>query len=130
MSLPLKPCAHPGCSVLVSGSVRRCESHRMQDDRRYNATRPHQRFYNSVGWKAMRAAVRREEPLCRLCKAKGIYRPSQEVDHIIPINQRRDLALVRSNLRALCLPCHNAIRYNPPASDSAEAPEEYRPAIA
>jgi 5-methylcytosine-specific restriction protein A len=44
------------------------------------------------------------EPLCRDCKAKGLIRAADVIDHIVP------LALGGSdedaNTRALCQPCH------------------------
>ena len=46
-----------------------------------------------------------QEPLCRDCKAKGIYRASVVPDHITP------LALggldIDDNIRCLCGPCHD-----------------------
>ena len=52
-----------------------------------------------------RARILRAEPLCRHCKAKGIIRQAEQVDHI------RELALGGtdddSNLQPLCIPCHD-----------------------
>ena len=58
-------------------------------------------------WQKLRSLVLAEEPLCRFCQQKGILTPAREVDHILTIRERPDLRLVRSNLRALCTPCHS-----------------------
>ena len=53
----------------------------------------------------LRAARLAREPLCRDCKAKGIYTASVVPDHITP------LALggtdTEDNIRCLCGPCHD-----------------------
>jgi len=53
---------------------------------------------------ARRLRILRREPLCRHCKAKGIYTAATEVDHIV------ELALggpdTEANLQPLCNPCH------------------------
>lgn len=52
----------------------------------------------------MRQVVLTEEPLCRICKAQGIIKPSVQVDHIQPISKGgTDL---RDNLQGICLECH------------------------
>ena len=63
--------------------------------------------YNSVEWIKLRNLVRNEEPLCRTCKAKGIIRPTEIIDHIKPILDGGE-ALDRDNLQGLCTTCHNA----------------------
>lgn len=45
------------------------------------------------------------EPLCRDCKAKGIYTASTVPDHIIPLSQGGTED--QSNIRCLCQPCHD-----------------------
>lgn len=52
-----------------------------------------------------RAAVLREEPLCRLCLARGISRASERVDHIRPLAWGGSDA--RANKQGLCKPCHD-----------------------
>jgi len=60
------------------------------------------RIYNSRAWRLLRDQVLSEEPVCRECRAPALL----EVDHVIPIVKAPHLALVRSNLQALCGPCH------------------------
>lgn len=45
-------------------------------------------------------------PLCVMCKAKGIYRPTDEIDHVVPLN--RGGPDTEDNLQGLCTPCHEA----------------------
>jgi 5-methylcytosine-specific restriction protein A len=57
--------------------------------------------------KALRVARLQREPLCRLCKAKGIIRAATVPDHITP------LALggtdTDDNIRCLCFICHDRV---------------------
>jgi 5-methylcytosine-specific restriction protein A len=50
-------------------------------------------------WRVIRAAVLRDEPACRRCG-----QPARDVDHIVPRDQGGDDT--RTNLQALCKPCH------------------------
>jgi 5-methylcytosine-specific restriction endonuclease McrA len=55
-------------------------------------------------WRKLRAQVLSEEPTCYIV---GCGWPSTQVDHVLPLKLRPDLALVRSNLRGICA-THNA----------------------
>lgn len=54
----------------------------------------------------LRGWVKREEPLCRACLAKGLSVATEEVDHIVPLS--RGGSNDRSNMQGLCEPCHKA----------------------
>lgn len=59
-------------------------------------------------WRRLRDQVVREEPTCRL-RFPGICTTvSKTADHIIPVAERPELALVRSNCRGTCVPCNKA----------------------
>ena len=62
----------------------------------------HRGVYYSRAWRSLRDQVLSEEPLCRNCRGLGPF----QVDHIIPLTVAPRLALTRSNLQALCEPCH------------------------
>lgn len=65
-------------------------------------------FYKSKKWKEKRKAMlRRDEYLCRECRRYGKSTSATTVHHIIPIDQRPDLALASRNLISLCEACHN-----------------------
>ena len=59
-------------------------------------------------WQRLRRLVLTDEPLCRHCLAAGRVQPAIEVHHLVAVRIRPDLRLVRSNLAALCKPCHSA----------------------
>jgi len=60
-------------------------------------------------WQQLAKRFRAEHPLCEECKKQGIATESEEVHHIVPISEAPWLRLVRSNLMALCVPCHRRI---------------------
>lgn len=71
-------------------------------------------FYHTAAWKRARAAaLARDRGMCQDCmdlfrQGVGIRpRRAQMVHHIVPIDERPDLALDLSNLRSLCFECHN-----------------------
>lgn len=69
------------------------------------------RFYQSPEWRELRARVLREQPLCAECMRRdGRVVAARHVHHIRERKARPDLALDRSNLEALCPPCHNGMR--------------------
>lgn len=90
---PGRPCATPGCPLIVHGASH-CPAH--EQTRRYKPEEQ-RRFYNSTRWKKLRAIVRAQEPICRIC----FTNPSTSVDHIDGDWQNNE----RSNLRAVCTSC-------------------------
>jgi len=60
--------------------------------------------------RTLRAAVLAEEPLCRVCGLR-----STDLDHIVP--QFKGGSSERSNLQALCAPCHQAKSAREQAAD-------------
>ncbi len=73
------------------------------------------KFYWSAVWRRKRAAYVMANPLCRPCQEKGILTPTQEVDHIKPINPvdpwdmqdgKFGHPLRDSNLQPMCKSCH------------------------
>ena len=72
-------------------------------------------FYHTAAWKkARKAALQRDGGMCRDCMARllagyGIrLRRAEMVHHIIPLEERPDLALNLDNLVSLCNACHAA----------------------
>lgn len=61
--------------------------------------------YDSPKWKALRWAVRLDEPLCRACLDAGLAVDTYVIDHVRPINQG-GAAFDRANLQGLCRACH------------------------
>lgn len=78
---------------------------------RYKESNP---FYHTKAWKRLRkAALERDHGMCCDCmdlfRAGIIKKPrrAEMVHHIVPIEERPDLALCMENLRCLCQTCHN-----------------------
>ena len=70
-------------------------------------------FYHTAAWKRVRAlALQRDGGMCQECMDRmragyGFHpRRAEMVHHIIPVEERPDLALDLSNLRSLCNVCH------------------------
>ena len=53
----------------------------------------------------LREQLLREEPLCRMCKAKGRITVATIADHIIPIAKGGAVHSIE-NLQAVCVSCH------------------------
>ena len=66
-------------------------------------------------WTRLRDQVVREEPTCRLRFPTICTTISTTADHITPVSERPELALVRTNLRGACRPCNEA-KHNLPDS--------------
>lgn len=117
---PAKPCAWPGCGVLVQG-VSHCTVHKpLADERRAAQLKRSNQQYNKVRdvsdarykqekWRRLSIYYRRLHPLCVQCELEGRVEPSRMVDHIKPSKTHPELFFEWSNLRALCNPCHNRI---------------------
>lgn len=76
----------------------------------YKESKP---FYHTAAWKRVRAAaLMRDNGMCQACMDRlragyGIRpRRAEMVHHIIPLEERPDLALDLNNLRSLCNECH------------------------
>jgi 5-methylcytosine-specific restriction protein A len=81
-------------------------------DQRYDAE--HQdttakQVRNSARWQKLRAVVLNTTPLCAdpFLVHRGSPVPATQVDHIIPLDQRPDLAYNLDNLQGLCTFCHS-----------------------
>lgn len=59
-------------------------------------------------WRKLRDQVVREEPICRLQFAGICTRVSTTAAHIVPVTERPELALERSNLEGSCTECNEA----------------------
>ena len=67
-------------------------------------------FYKTARWKNKRGKIlRRDEYLCQECRRYGRTTPATTVHHVLPLEQRPELALVSQNLISLCSECHNAM---------------------
>lgn len=74
-------------------------THNLEDDRQSYRALPTW----SAEWRAIRAAVLLEQPLCACCAAADRVTAATEVDHIDEDAQNN----ARENLQGLCKPCHS-----------------------
>jgi 5-methylcytosine-specific restriction endonuclease McrA len=91
------------CGQLVSPGPR-CTSCQRAHDRLYAESRPaHHALYATAEWRRLSAEVRASATRCTWC-----LRPTRKLvaDHVVPLDQRPDLALDRSNLTPSCVPCN------------------------
>lgn len=72
------------------------------------------KLINSYCWQVLRRKKFLANPLCEDCLAAGRVTPTEEVHHIIPVENGKDeaemtrLAYDYNNLRSLCRACHAA----------------------
>lgn len=104
------PCRYPGCAAVLQVPGY-CAPHQARVHRDYGRARrgfdKEIGFYQSMRWRAVRAQVLRETPLCVACALKDCVTAAIVVDHVIPIKRGGD-RYARANLQALCIACHNA----------------------
>jgi 5-methylcytosine-specific restriction protein A len=96
-----------GCPELVEYGY--CEKHKREDSAiRYDKERgtAAQRGYNKR-WQKARMSFLKRHPLCVECEVRGLLRPAQVVDHIIPHKGNKQLFWDRDNWQALCKACHD-----------------------
>lgn len=61
-------------------------------------------FYGTQAWRRLRQAVlERDHYWCQVCRRRW----ANTVHHIIPIEERPDLALDMDNCQGICQICHN-----------------------
>ena len=101
---PRRFCATPGCAAVVAGRGH-CQSHALRREQ----GRPNvdvRRWYYTRRWRAIRAQVLQDEPLCQDCRTQGRVEPSTDVDHVVPHRGNPARFWDRANLQALCHACH------------------------
>lgn len=71
------------------------------------------KFYKGKAWQRVRDyCIRRDAYLCQDCLKKHIYKPADEVHHIVELSPENiddpDISLNPDNLVSLCKECHQA----------------------
>lgn len=97
-----KPCSHPGCGKLVRDGSGRCEAHPRPDWRK-KPDAPKRMTGRKL--QAARKALFEADPLCAMCKAKGVVRLATQRDHIIPLSEGGED--VPENTQGLCSEHHD-----------------------
>lgn len=102
---PNKPCVSPGCPALVPPGQKSCAMHRAEQQLAYNRQRPaYHQFYHSPEWRNFRRYAL--ATLGRRCVDCGCTDRIQ-LDHILPVKDRPDLALEITNVAPRCASCHS-----------------------
>ncbi len=104
---PKRPCSYPGCPRLTDG--RFCLEHEKQENKRYeqyDRSPEVKKRYGRV-WKRIRDSYAKEHPLCELCLERGVYKPTEQVHHKLPLAEGGTHD--RKNLISLCKSCHATI---------------------
>ena len=104
---PLRPCRHPGCTVLVSDGY--CDAHRPKDrDRRSQEAQAWRWMYQTDKWtKDLQPVQLLQEPFCRACAQRGLRVRATDVDHIEPHRGDWTKFTDQANLQSLCHSCHS-----------------------
>lgn len=104
---PKRPCSHPGCPNLTDG--RFCEEHQKEENKRYERYDRDPAIKRRYGraWKRIRDSYAASHPMCEECLKNGIYVPTEEIHHKLPLSQGGTHN--RENLIALCKSCHARI---------------------
>ena len=104
---PKRPCSHPGCPNLTDG--RFCKAHQKEENKRYERYERDPAIKRRYGraWKRIRDSYAASHPLCEECLKNGIYVPTEEIHHKLPLSQGGTHD--RDNLIALCKSCHAGI---------------------
>ena len=108
-----KPCSKPGCPKLVAAGQTYCNKHKKEYKSRRNKKYDREKrdkkiskFYSSSTWKKIRDRYIKKNPLCEICKEKGLSEVADEVDHIVRIKVNWSKRFNSKNLQSLCHKCH------------------------
>lgn len=105
---PPRPCSRPGCPELAP-----CPVHGARPGQSYRERRerePWRKLYSTARWLTLRRIVLDAQPTCPQCRAEGRPpTPTVDVHHERPHRGDVRTFFDRSNLRALCHPCHARI---------------------
>lgn len=96
-----RPCTHPGCGVLVRDGSGRCPAHpREAWAKRADAPKR----VTGRRLQRMRMDLMRRDPLCAMCRERGIVRLWTQRDHIVSLAEGGTDD--PSNEQGLCDECH------------------------
>ena len=114
---PKRPCRYSGCANLTDSKTGYCEEHRKLMERHYEkfarGYNQKERYGNS--WKKIRDRYISAHPLCEACLGLGRATVATLVHHVRPIadgGTNDD-----SNLKSLCVSCHEKIHQRKKRSD-------------
>jgi 5-methylcytosine-specific restriction endonuclease McrA len=107
-------CSTLGCKNTKAKFSSLCTEHGGRDTfnhQRYNQTEKRKDAsdrYNTKQWRTLRQIQLSQYPICAGCKAEGIIRSAEHVDHIFPWQQIGEHAFVFNLFQSLCPSCHSS----------------------
>ena len=106
--MPNKPLSHSESKRLTGGRVSEQRAWRQQVQPHDRTLMDAERLRHTRRWKRVRRLVLVRDPLCRdpSHAVSGRQAVSTQVDHILPLRERPDLAYTLENLQGLCARCH------------------------
>lgn len=85
--------------------MKRAPGSRRREDRRRN--HEGRKRYFSPRWARLRGVIlARDRHLCQECMRQGRVTTGNQIDHILPADERPDLFWTMTNLETLCQKCH------------------------
>lgn len=103
------PCRQPGCGAVLT-TPGYCDTHRSASHHDYARARrgfdTERGFYQSVAWRAVRAAFLNDHPLCTHCVGRGRVVAAVVADQVVPLKDG-SAQFDWTNLQGLCVSCHN-----------------------
>ena len=85
-------------------------SNRKRSQLRSAAGAAYQAWYKTAAWLAIRTRRLRQEPLCRICEARGVITAATVCDHVTAHKGNRELFFSFENTQSLCKPCHDSVK--------------------
>jgi 5-methylcytosine-specific restriction enzyme A len=98
-------CSEPYCANLAHPKGRgKCLEHRRTYERERSARRRAvtKGVFKRKKWETTRRAVLARDPICKACGK----RPSEEVDHVVPLDVDDSRPYALDRLQGLCVECH------------------------
>ena len=112
----LKLCNHPGCAQPVPYGQRYCNKHtsvHVSKNERFSTLTKFQEHrklvYATTRWTKLSKWFRQQNPLCEVCRKKGLIRPSELVHHEPDVSVLIERGLDpfdEKYLHAICNNCH------------------------
>lgn len=116
MPIAAKVICRCGRAIVPKGErCAKCQAKGKRNDQAYERRRGsfRDRGYTAQ-WTDLSSRYRQAHPLCVPCLARGIVKPSQCTDHIIPVECCPDLILEVDNLQGACMRCNSLKRFSDP----------------
>lgn len=109
-SKPMRPCRHPGCTVLVPHGY--CPAHTRAKPVRESRSAESRSYHSWYSRKVWRERLRPEQltrqPFCVVCSRFGVRTRATDVDHIEPHDGDWKKFIDPENLQSLCRFHHSA----------------------